>query len=225
MQIGGVIVKPAIDSEGGHGIEIWEKDQGSENLKNILLNSNANVVIQSLIYQHPSLAAVHKESVNTIRMITYYKKGEVSVLSSILRFGIGDSRVDNASSGGWFCGIDESGKLKRVAFDIVGNRYERHPDGLIFEGHQIVGFELCCKEAKRLASRISRTCKLASWDFSVNEQGFPILIEVNMSYGELDFHQMTNGPLFKDQTKVVIDEVFYNKRRRITKITSTRANN
>ena len=32
MQIGGVIVKPAIDSEGGHGIEIWEKDQGSENL-------------------------------------------------------------------------------------------------------------------------------------------------------------------------------------------------
>lgn len=212
MQTDGIIVKPAVDSEGGHGIEIWEKAQGSESLKIILLKSNANVVIQSLIHQHPSLAAVHKESVNTIRMITFYHKGEVNVLSSILRFGIGDSRVDNASSGGWFCGIDECGKLKKWAYNLMGNRYEQHPDGLVFEGHEIIGFTQCIYEAKKLASRISRTCKLASWDFSVGDDGEPILIEVNMSYGELDFHQMTNGPLFKDFTDEVINEVFGSKR-------------
>ena len=50
--------------------------------------------------------------------------------------------------------------------------------------------------AINLANRISNTRKLASWDFSVDELGNPILIEVNMAFGELDFHQMTNGPIF-----------------------------
>lgn len=66
--------------------------------------------------------------------------------------------------------------------------------------------------AINLANRISNTRKLASWDFSVDELGNPILIEVNMAFGELDFHQMTNGPIFKDLTQDVIKEVFKDNR-------------
>lgn len=35
-----------------------------------------------------------------------------------------------------------------------------------------------------------------------------------MSMGELDFHQMTNSPLFGNKTKEFIEEVFHEKSKR-----------
>ena len=50
--------------------------------------------------------------------------------------------------------------------------------------------------------------KMVSWDFAVNEHGNPIMIEANLCLGELDFHQLNNGPLFGEDTKKILDEVF-----------------
>lgn len=36
----------------------------------------------------------------------------------------------------------------------------------------------------------------------------PVLIEANLRYGELDFHQLNNGPVFGKDTKKILDEVF-----------------
>lgn len=53
--------------------------------------------------------------------------------------------------------------------------------------------------------------RLVSWDVAINEDGKPILIEVNLKYGELDFHQLNNGSLFGEDAAGILDEVFCRK--------------
>lgn len=50
--------------------------------------------------------------------------------------------------------------------------------------------------------------RMVSWDISVTEDGVPVLIEANMGHGELDFHQMCNGPLFGGDTEKIMREVY-----------------
>ena len=53
--------------------------------------------------------------------------------------------------------------------------------------------------------------RLVSWDFAIDPDGEPVLIEANLHYGELDFHQINNGPIFGEDTEKILKEVF-NKR-------------
>lgn len=64
--------------------------------------------------------------------------------------------------------------------------------------------------ATKLAYRLCRISRLISWDFSVSEEGHPVFIEANLSWGELDFHQMCNGPIFGERTHEIW-EWFQNK--------------
>ena len=58
-----------------------------------------------------------------------------------------------------------------------------------------------------LASRLGRTQRLISWDFSIDENESPVLIEANLTYGQFDFHQMCNWPLFNDKIVDVLSMV------------------
>ena len=49
---------------------------------------------------------------------------------------------------------------------------------------------------------------MISWDFAIDELANPVLIEVNLSYGGVDVHQMSNGPVFGEMTADILDEVF-----------------
>lgn len=148
-------------------------------------------------------------------MVSFYHNGEYRILSSIIRMGLGNSKVDSSGLGGIFCGILEDGRLRDRAFDTSGIQYNKHPSGAIFEEHYIPNFEECKKMVLMLAPRLVGVGRLLAWDLAIGEDGYPYLIEVNMTYGELDYHQMTNGPLFGDMTQEVIKEVFSNKTNRI----------
>ena len=45
---------------------------------------------------------------------------------------------------------------------------------------------------------------IISWDFAVNENGMPILIEYNLGYPDVMIYQMNNGALFGDKTEDVL---------------------
>lgn len=207
--VGGAIVKVSIGSEGGYGCKIWHQGEDESELKKIL-GANRNVVIQELVQQHEQLSKLHPESVNTIRIMSLIRDGEVRIVSSILRMGVGTSYVDNASSGGLYCGIDsEKGCLKKNAYTREHGFVKVHPTtGVLFEGYPIPSVDKCQELVKRLAWRISRTTRLASWDFSVDSDSNPIFIEVNMAYGGIQLHQSTNGPLFGDDTRAIVDAAF-----------------
>lgn len=205
-----VIIKPSVNSEGGAGIEFWNaKDDTPDRLLE-LFSTRKNLIVSEVVRQYETLARIHRESINTLRIMTLMMNNRVHILSSILRMGVGASKVDNASSGGIFCGIDNDGNLKETAYDIYGNKYTRHPQGALFKGCTIPDFESCKELVRTLAPRLANISKLCSWDIAVNEEGNPVLIETNMTYGQIDFHQFCNGPIFGELTPKVLDTVFKN---------------
>jgi len=56
--------------------------------------------------------------------------------------------------------------------------------------------------------------RLVSWDICIEEDGEPILLEANLCRGSLDVHQYNNGPLFGEDTKKILDEIFGKKIRK-----------
>ena len=203
-----VVLKEARLSMGGHGVHFCDLSQQTvETLKELLL-SNDNMIVQEVIHQHDCMNKIHDKSINTIRIMSLFLDGKVHVLSSVLRMGRDGARVDNASSGGIVCGINANGTLKKYAYDTRGNSWSQHPQGATFENYKIVGYERCCELVENLAGRFFTSTKLISWDFAVGEDGEPILIEANLTYGEVDFHQMCNGPIFGDMTEKILSMVY-----------------
>ena len=213
MAEGRVICKPTVSSCGGKGILFWEKTDGENALRKLLSNGD-EFIVQEVFRQHKALSDVHPSSVNTIRIMTFCDNGKVRVLQSILRMGAGGSRIDNASTGGLFCGIHDDGTLRKYACYLNGGITDVHPQGFRFEGYKIPHYEECKQEVCRLAYRFARVSKMISWDMSVAEDGTPVLIEVNLTYGGVEILQAANGPLFGDQTKEVVDAAFRRKRYR-----------
>lgn len=144
--------------------------------------------------------------------MTLLFNNKVQILSSVFRMGVNSSRVDNASSGGIVCGIEENGQLKNIAYDTKGNRYDCHPQGMNFADVVIPNFHECVDLVKQLAPRFVSVSRLISWDIAIAEDSHPILIEANLSFGEIDFHQMNNGPIFGEMTDEILDYVINNNK-------------
>lgn len=170
-------------------------------------------VIQVGIEQHPIMASLNPSSVNTIRILSHLtKEGEIKIRSAIVRIGRSGSYVDNASSGGLTVGIDPDGHMKPHAYDITGLKYTIHPDTQIkFSSITIPNFPQIIDTIKSLQWNIP-WFRLLSWDIALDIEGQQVLIEVNMHSGQLDFHQLNNGPVFGEDTQDVLHEVFGSKR-------------
>lgn len=209
--IDGVIIKPAVGTDGGRGIVFWNNNEDNEEKLIKSITAPCPFVVQKVINQHKALSLIHSSSINTIRIMTLCWRMDCLVLSAVLRMGINGSKVDNVSAGGIACGINWDGCLKEKAYSSKGESYLKHPQGLVFGGYMIPGFDKCVELVKRLAPRMSRFSKMISWDLAVNQSGDPVLIEANFSYGQLDFHQMCNGPIFGEKTEEILNTVFKKK--------------
>jgi len=202
-----LICKPTLDSGGGKNIRFWRVEDGRQSLLAILNEMGENVVVQEVIAQHETLNRLHKDSVNTIRLITFLWKGEVHALSAILRMGINGNRMDNGGAGGIAAGILPDGRLKSRAFTENGIVYEQHPQGARFEDCVVPNFQDLQETFKRAHVRLSHS-KLISWDIAVGTDGKPILVESNLYCGGIKLLQLNNGPLFGELTQEVLETVF-----------------
>ena len=205
-----VIIKETINSSGGSGISFWEAGIDDDDKLEYLLKTNENCIIQDVIEQHEILAKLHRNSVNTIRVMTIIWNNELIPISAILRMGVNKARIDNASNGGIVCGIDESGMLCDIAYDGHNNSFKRHPQGAPFSGVIIPSFSKCKEIACSLAGRFSSVTRLVSWDFAIDKNASPILIEANLTYGGIGVHQKCNGPLFGERTVEILRFVIEN---------------
>ena len=212
--VGSIIAKPAVLACAGSGIVFWTVSDGENKLREILYH-RGSYIIQKIVKQHSDIAKLHESSVNSIRVVTCFMDGEMKVLSSVIRMGANGSNVDNATLGGCFCGIEDDGRLKKYGYTKNGVAMETHPQGARFSDCVIPNYQRCKDLVCRMAYRFIRTSKLISWDLAIDEDGEPILIEVNLCYGGIDIHQIANGPIFGDNTKHIVEEVFKRKRYRL----------
>ena len=206
----GMFVKEAQVSAGGHGVLFVEPtSKAYDEIMNFSNNVKTDIIIQRELKQHADLAKFNSSSVNSLRIYSILNKnGSVKIYSSVLRIGVGNIKVDNYASGGVSCGITDKGYLKKYAYNKKGERVEKHPyTGVIFEGCKIPSYDKAVELVKKAHPTIPHF-RSVSWDIMINEEGTPMLIEANLCRGGIDLLQLSNGPLFGEDTKAILDEVF-----------------
>lgn len=208
-----LFLKEATESYGGLGVAYISKDTAdmAEQFDAFVKRVKGDIVAQRPIVQHDDLSKVNESSVNTIRMISLLTESGPKTYSSIFRVGSKGKKVDNYTSGGLTVGIGEDGRLNKYAYNAKGERFEKHPSNdFVFEGYQIP----CYQEARKLVERAHLLIphfRLVSFDVAIEKDGTPVLIEANFCKGSAEIHEFNNGPLFGDDTKKILDEVFGKK--------------
>ncbi|WP_158223069.1 sugar-transfer associated ATP-grasp domain-containing protein [Halovibrio salipaludis] len=202
-----LIIKP-VDGKGGGGVVYCQRQdakirylqgQTEIDLKGVL--SERNYIVQSFIQQHPAITRI-SGSTNTVRIVTLLQDNdEVLVIGAYMRFGTGQSKVDNLSQGGLCVPIDpKKGKLRQTGSDRKSRLYFEHPDSkIMFEGVEVPFWE----NVVDLASDVQRyfECyRLLGMDIAIAEDG-PLLIEINSSYDNVDLEQAT-GPILRSEPVV-----------------------
>jgi glycosyltransferase involved in cell wall biosynthesis len=213
-----IIIKPAIDSGGGRNITFLKMNQADSinRLKTILKDYHKDFVIQRIVVQHEKLREINPTSLNTVRLQSFLYKGEVHILACFLRTGVNGSRVDNISNGGIAVCIEKDGTFKAKAFDKKGNSYDRHPNGYIFKGGFLPSYEKIIKSVKELHPRFAKH-GIIGWDVAVDETGEPVFIEFNLIDTCILPEQLINGPILKEFTDEVLDEVYHKKKKHTKK--------
>lgn len=202
------LVKPSIDSGEGRLIRFFEKEAITPiEIMKTFCEMGANFIVQEVVKQHPVLASLNRSSLNTVRIVSFFFKGKVHILSSILRIGAEGSRVDNIGAGGYACVIQPDGSLSEKGVNHKAEWVEQINDGVVFKGIKVPAFEEIVDIVKREHIKLAHF-KLIGWDFSVDTAGEPVFIEYNVCPGS---NQITCGPTFGELTEEVLEEVYIKK--------------
>nr|WP_275431594.1 sugar-transfer associated ATP-grasp domain-containing protein [Salinicoccus roseus] len=201
-----IIIKPSTGTYGGQGIIFWNPEDGLEKLKDII-SSLDQLIIQEVVKSHKFMREINESSINTLRVVSLLVDGEPVILSSLLKMGTNGSRLDGLSAGGIIAVFEKSGSLRESAVQIDQTVRTQHDDGFVFKGKKIPSYDALINDAKHQHNRIPYF-KMVSWDYAIDESGDPVLIEANIPTGQIDIHQINNGPIFGEYTDAVLDHVY-----------------
>ena len=203
-----LIIKPYRGSKG-KGILFYDRDdKNTTSIRSAFDKIGSGFVVQRLVKQHPDLAKLNEDSLNTIRVISFHFNGEVHILSSQLRIGGTGARVDNVSAGGCACSIKPDGWLQEKSVTRKSVWTDETANGIKFKDIRVPSYEGVVETAKRLHCQLPYF-NIIGWDFSVGEDGSPILIEFNVRPGQ---NQIGDGtPTFGDLSDEVLEDVFIKK--------------
>lgn len=214
---GYVFVKPSIDTSSGRGcfvanfrkgIDLYSKKKSDD----IIDMLGKNFCIQHIIECSDSIRNLNKSSVNTFRVITYRWKGKIYHMPVIMRIGRSNSNVDNAHAGGMFIAIEDSGILHKTAFTEFNEKFDQHPDSkIVFDGYKIQNFTKVIEAAHKLHEAIPQL-GVYNWDFTIDANETPILIEANTRGGSIWMLEMAHGKgCFGDNTIDILEWLKINK--------------
>ena len=195
--------KPTIESGSGKGCTLL--NARDSNFGDKIASLGSDYVIQEKIICSDSIRALHPESVNTFRVMTYVWNGGIEIVPLVMRIGQGDSVLDNAHAGGMFIAIDNDGTLHDTAFTEFKQKYNEHPNTHIkFSGYKIHNIDKVIESAIKVHSAIPQI-GVVNWDFTINKDEEPVLIEANAISGGIWLFQMAwgCGP-FGDKTPEIL---------------------
>ncbi|MDQ0159652.1 sugar-transfer associated ATP-grasp domain-containing protein [Alkalibacillus salilacus] len=163
-------------------------------------------ILQKVIKQHDIMAAPHKDSVNTLRMVTLRWGDKIHYLLTYARFGSDGSAKDNGGEGGICVGVSPEGYFKSFGIGHKGQVIYTHPStGYDFSNlGKVPNFDKCVAFVKQLHDRILHH-NYVSWDIAIGKKGEPIFIEMNFR-GPVWKYQLANEQsLFGDLTEEVLE--------------------
>ena len=207
-----LIIKPSIESGGGKSIMKFVRNNESMVSDNktldidFLINYSNDFIIQQVVKQHKFFRQFNPGSNNTLRVFTYRSviTDKVHILHTILRIGKTGAFMDHDNLGGIAIAVKNDGYLNTFACDVNGMKVNSF-NGITFSSLDKVPFlDKVYNISIDLASQIYYGHLLAL-DFTFNETGDPLLIEINCQGNGVSQYQMNNGSLFGEYTKEILD--------------------
>lgn len=199
-----LVLKPSRDCSG-HGVQLIERRQDGYYTKSgeqvsgtwLMQHYKKDFLMQECVRQHSFLAQFNPTSVNTVRIFTYRDiHGIVHPMRSILRIGGKGANVDNAHSGGMFCGVSEDGTLGKYCCSFLADRTGVF-NGIDFEhGHYVIPeFDKIKNFSVRVGNRIPFH-DLIAMDIALDYNSEPKLLEINTGGFSAWLFQFTVGSCF-----------------------------
>lgn len=158
-------------------------------IKNI---SEEPYLIQDFIKQHKKINSLNPSSVNTLRIISTRWNEDTNILAAMIRLGVDDHVVDNASNGGTFVGINiDKGTLMEYGYYYDKPREKCHPNTkVVYKDFEIPYWDDAIKLIKTLHPIIFGFSTIG-WDIAITEDG-PVVVEINWNYSVKGI-QITSG--------------------------------
>lgn len=204
-----VIIKPSTGTYGGKGIFFLKAEEVERQLRDILISLD-QVIVQKVVESHQFMKNITSSSINTLRVVTLLVDGEPILLSTLLRMAKEGNRLDGVSAGGIIAVVNKNGLLEESAVQLDQTIKRQHDSGFIFKDKKIPSYKELIEDAFRQHCRIPYF-KMVSWDYAIDKEGDPVLIEANIPTGQIDFHQINIGPIFGEYTDRVLDHVYKGK--------------
>lgn len=211
---GAVVIKPTVGSSSGKGIRFFESlsDKNEYEIGEILGHFGKDYIIQKKVEQHPAFAAFNSSSVNTIRITTFLVNGEIHHMPIAFRIGRQGKNVDNIHAGGIGVGVLDDGALLPVGFELgygdSAKKHAMHPDSNVeFADYTLPSVPQIIQSAYQVHSRFPHI-GIISWDYTVDIQEMPVLLEANIMGQGIWFPQMIHGKgAFGEYTKQILETI------------------
>lgn len=200
-----IFIKPT-DGAGGKGIV---KIDNGEELDTKDLSAKRNYIIEQTLKQHEAVSKISPHSINTLRVISVRDGEEIVIPNCIFRMSIGESYVDNASSGGIFIAYDidtdRLGDMSYQFFQYGAKSFFKHPmTNFVFKDAPLP-FNKEVKELIKKAAESFKKIDLIGWDVAFTEDG-PVLIEGNDKPHVVGMQITSHGLLSKEVYKKLFEK-------------------
>lgn len=201
-----VIIKPTVASSGGHGVIKLPAKTSLEEIKETLLSYGLNYICQGVVGQSKYTAVFNKSSLNTFRVNTVNINGNTTCECLMFRHGLNGNVVDNFAAGGVVCGMSKNGQFNGTNFNTKLQTLTNHPDGCPYTSFKIPHISDIIDAAVNAHQRFMPHIGHAAWDFAIDENECPVMIEVNLMLPGIIMEQLTSGnSIFGDRTEEVIN--------------------
>lgn len=208
-----LVFKQSVDGAHGHGVKLVAR----KDYRELLRSHGANYVAQERVRQHPVLAYFNESSVNILRVTSLCWKGEVYILSGILRIGAPGSFCDHTPHGGTHnldVAVMEDGTLGSTAFDpdhchVYDTVYGKPIQGRIPRYAELK--ELVIREHAKYPDYA-----LIGWDFTIDEEENIVCMEFNTKWPGISASQYAHGAIFARKSREgvpLLDEILASRKK------------
>jgi hypothetical protein len=204
-------IKPAIDSGSGKNIRKGKIKDGKiyidgklQDINELIFFYAGEFIIQECLHQSSILSDIYPYSINCIRSMSLRYQDEIIIMSNLLKFGNNKNFIDNTGAGGVVCGINKHGNLTEFGYDSKFNKIFAHP--LTRKPFKNIALPDFCDLERTIVQCHERLphFNLVGWDFGVDEFNKYVMIEHNLLYPGLNYHQVFNGPIFEKYLEEII---------------------
>lgn len=205
-QLEAVIIKPTSMSCMGRNVRKIKTPIEQDELTALMAQYGDDFIVQQVVRQSNKTACLNSPSLNTFRVSTLNINGQTSLCTILARCGQGDVVVDNGGAGGIMIGVDAKGHFADYGYDSKYNKMPVTKTGVAFQGYVIEEVEQLVATALELHSSMLPHMGFVGWDFALDENNQPVLIEINTYNPGIQFEQLCpRTPIFGDRTQEVID--------------------